>query len=118
MTLAACRYVKGGLSRSLTVRNLQLSLYGLPFSMAYMWLKDGVTRSNMVQVGSWVQQGSIQMTHHPLAPPLRVSAHLVHSGAFPCTCTCISSSRAYRCICRALTWWRGRWSRSRFSVAS
>jgi hypothetical protein len=47
----ACRYVKGGLSRSLTVRNLQLSLYGLPFSMAYMWLKDGVTRSNMVQVG-------------------------------------------------------------------
>jgi hypothetical protein len=47
---AVCRYVKGGLSRSLTVRNLQLSLYGLPFSMAYMWLKDGVTRTNVVQV--------------------------------------------------------------------
>jgi hypothetical protein len=52
VTVPACRYVKGGLSRSLTVRNLQLSLYGLPFSMAYMWLKDGVTRSNMVQVGA------------------------------------------------------------------
>lgn len=44
------RYVKGGLSRSLTVRNLQLSLYGLPFSMAYMWFKDGVGRHNLLQV--------------------------------------------------------------------
>ena len=45
-----CRYVKGGLSRSLTVRNLQLSLYGLPFSMAYMCAKDGWVGSYWTQV--------------------------------------------------------------------
>jgi hypothetical protein len=56
------RYVKGGLSRSLTVRNLQLSLYGLPFSMAYMWLKDGIMRSNMVQVGLRLIQGQLSPT--------------------------------------------------------
>lgn len=43
------KYVKGGMSRSLTVRNLQLSLYGLPFSMAYMWFKDGMGRHNLSQ---------------------------------------------------------------------
>lgn len=32
------------------MRNLQLSLYGLPFSMLYMWFKDGTSRQNMVQV--------------------------------------------------------------------
>lgn len=37
----SCRYVKGVHSRSLTVRNLQLSLFGLPFSLLYMYLKDG-----------------------------------------------------------------------------
>ena len=40
------RYVKGALSRSLTVRNLQLSLYGLPLSLAYMWVKDGGGSAN------------------------------------------------------------------------
>ena len=35
------RYVKGSYSRSLTVRNLQLSLFGLPFSLAYALAKDG-----------------------------------------------------------------------------
>lgn len=54
MDILACRYVKGGLSRSLTVRNLQLSLYGLPFSMAYMYFKDGWgngTNGALMQVG-------------------------------------------------------------------
>eukprot|EP00208_Stichococcus_sp_RCC1054_P005670 CAMPEP_0206138246 /NCGR_PEP_ID=MMETSP1473-20131121/3177_1 /ASSEMBLY_ACC=CAM_ASM_001109 /TAXON_ID=1461547 /ORGANISM="Stichococcus sp, Strain RCC1054" /LENGTH=460 /DNA_ID=CAMNT_0053531613 /DNA_START=554 /DNA_END=1936 /DNA_ORIENTATION=- len=35
------KYVKGSYSRSLTVRNLQLSLFGLPFSLAYAMAKDG-----------------------------------------------------------------------------
>ena len=39
-----CRYLKGVNSRSLTVRNLQLSLYGLPFSIMYMLAKDGRSR--------------------------------------------------------------------------
>lgn len=39
-----CRYLKGVNSRSLTVRNLQLSLYGLPFSIMYMFAKDGRSR--------------------------------------------------------------------------
>ena len=38
------RYLKGVNSRSLTVRNLQLSLYGLPFSIMYMFAKDGRTQ--------------------------------------------------------------------------
>lgn len=42
--MLARRYVKGTHSRSLTVRNLQLSLYGLPFSCIYMVLKDGGAR--------------------------------------------------------------------------
>lgn len=33
--------MKGSYSRSLTVRNLQLSLFGLPFSLAYAMAKDG-----------------------------------------------------------------------------
>lgn len=33
--------MKGSYSRSLTVRNLQLSLFGLPFSLAYALVKDG-----------------------------------------------------------------------------
>ena len=36
--------MKGPASRSLTVRNLQLSIYGLPFSLIYMVLKDGGAR--------------------------------------------------------------------------
>ena len=36
--------MKGAQSRSLTVRNLQLSLYGLSFSLLYMFLKDGGAR--------------------------------------------------------------------------
>lgn len=37
------RYVKGSNSRSLTVRNLQLSLYGVPLSLMYALLKDGAS---------------------------------------------------------------------------
>lgn len=103
----ACRYVKGGLSRSLTVRNLQLSLYGLPFSMAYMWLKDGVARSNMIQVGL----SKTAFERHPTSwhQPSR-SVHIWSIGVrlgHSCTRTCIRSSRAHLCTCRALTWWRG-----------
>lgn len=37
------KYVKGINSRSLTVRNLQLSLYGVPLSLMYALLKDGAS---------------------------------------------------------------------------
>lgn len=36
--------MKGTHSGSLTVRNLQLSLYGLPFSIVYMLMRDGGAR--------------------------------------------------------------------------
>ena len=36
-----CSYVKGGHGQSLWVRNLQLSLYGAPFALAYALVRDG-----------------------------------------------------------------------------
>ena len=52
LTHPAARYVKGPTSRSLTVRNLQLSVYGLPFSCIYMVLKDsGAHRDGGFMVG-------------------------------------------------------------------
>lgn len=34
------KYVKGKLGQTLWIRNLQLSLYGVPLSLAYTYLKD------------------------------------------------------------------------------
>lgn len=34
------KYVKGKMSSTLWIRNLQLGMYGLPFSIAYMYAKD------------------------------------------------------------------------------
>lgn len=35
------KYVKGKLGQTLWIRNLQLSIYGVPLSLAYTYLKDG-----------------------------------------------------------------------------
>ena len=35
------KYVKGKLGQTLWIRNLQLSIYGVPLSLAYTFLKDG-----------------------------------------------------------------------------
>ena len=36
------KYVKGRMSSTLWIRNLQLGIYGLPLSIAYMFVKDHV----------------------------------------------------------------------------
>ena len=35
------KYVKGKMGQTLWIRNLQLSIYGVPLSLAYTYLKDG-----------------------------------------------------------------------------
>ena len=35
------KYVKGRHGQSLWVRNLQLSIYGVPLSIAYSYMRDG-----------------------------------------------------------------------------
>ena len=35
------KYVKGKLGQTLWIRNLQLSIYGVPLSLAYTYLRDG-----------------------------------------------------------------------------
>jgi hypothetical protein len=63
--------LKGVNSRSLTVRNLQLSLYGLPFSIMYMFAKDGRTRqAGGLMVGfNAVAWAVVALQAHP-APPI------------------------------------------------
>ena len=34
------KYVKGKLGQTLWIRNLQLSIYGVPLSLAYTYLRD------------------------------------------------------------------------------
>lgn len=40
------KYVKGKMSSTLWIRNLQLGIYGLPLSIAYMYAKDHANLSN------------------------------------------------------------------------
>jgi len=66
--------LKGVNSRSLTVRNLQLSLYGLPFSIMYMFAKDGRSRpAGGLMVGfnavAWAVVG-LQVAEAPHIPLL------------------------------------------------
>ncbi len=35
------KYVKGKMGQTLWIRNLQLSIYGVPLAMAYAYMKDG-----------------------------------------------------------------------------
>lgn len=60
------KYVKGKMSSTLWIRNLQLGIYGLPLSIAYMYAKDHANLSNggVMQVIApcrvalrWVQLG-------------------------------------------------------------
>ena len=47
------KYVKGKLGQTLWIRNLQLSIYGVPLSIAYTMVKDGRCVS---PVPSWPPQ--------------------------------------------------------------
>ena len=40
------KYVKGKMSSTLWIRNLQLGIYGLPLSIAYMYAKDHANMAN------------------------------------------------------------------------
>ena len=40
------KYVKGKMSSTLWIRNLQLGIYGLPLSIAYMYAKDHANLAN------------------------------------------------------------------------
>ncbi len=55
------KYVKGKMSSTLWIRNLQLGIYGLPLSIAYMYAKDhgNLRRGGIMQV----------CTHMCIAPP-------------------------------------------------
>ena len=46
------KYVKGKMSSTLWIRNLQLGIYGLPLSIAYMYVKDhaNLRRGGIMQV--------------------------------------------------------------------
>jgi len=46
------KYVKGKMSSTLWIRNLQLGIYGLPLSIAYMYAKDhaNLRRGGVMQV--------------------------------------------------------------------
>ena len=47
------KYVKGKMSSTLWIRNLQLGIYGLPLSIAYMYAKDhgNLRHGGIMQVG-------------------------------------------------------------------
>ena len=50
------KYVKGKMSSTLWIRNLQLGIYGLPLSIAYMYAKDhgNLRHGGIMQVGTSV----------------------------------------------------------------
>lgn len=57
------KYVKGKMSSTLWIRNLQLGIYGLPLSIAYMFAKDHANLSNggamQVPVLCWPVQSQL-----------------------------------------------------------
>ena len=55
------KYVKGKMSSTLWIRNLQLGIYGLPLSIAYMYAKDHgrLQQAGIMQVGC-----AMQTTYH------------------------------------------------------
>lgn len=69
------KYVKGKMSSTLWIRNLQLGIYGLPLSIAYMYAKD---HSNL-RHGGIMQVGTGLLIPHFAAQSFR--AALQSSGA-------------------------------------
>ena len=67
------KYVKGKLSGTLWVRNLQLGIYGLPLSIAYMLVKDW----RSLQIG-----GIMQVSHYSAAGPTRGTKNRNVSGCW------------------------------------
>ena len=45
------KYVKGRHGQSLWIRNLQLSIYGVPLAVAYTYLRDGRRAGSMRRAG-------------------------------------------------------------------
>ena len=72
------KYVKGKMSSTLWIRNLQLGIYGLPLSIAYMYAKDHANLAN----------GGVMQVTVPCGPVL--------------CCVCV-----YAVLCCAVLCWAG-----------
>lgn len=69
------KYVKGKMSSTLWIRNLQLGIYGLPLSIAYMYVKD---HANLAH-GGVMQVHYLMCVVFPAVHGLSCCSHLANS---------------------------------------
>jgi hypothetical protein len=70
------KYVKGKQGQTLWIRNLQLSIYGVPLSMAYAYLRDGRCVSAIWISGSLRTHRSMRSQEQPAVACI----HPMHEG--------------------------------------
>ena len=91
------KYVKGKMSSTLWIRNLQLGIYGLPLSIAYMYAKDHANLANggIMQVAELCCAvlccavlccAALRLSHTKLPSPLVMCGHTAWSSCAGTLC--------------------------------